>query len=497
MPSKFARSKQAQFDTLIIPQMKGGIVMDFLLISLDKNESKSLYEQLYQQIKKAIIERKLDYKTKLPSKRQLADFLNISQTTVELAYGQLLAEGYIASKPRVGFFVEAIEELPFREKTEQKLATAILPEQAEQTIIYDFSPAKIDTDTFPFTTWRKIAKDLIDESNKHFLHAGHPQGEYELRAQIARYLYESRAINCEPEQIVIGSGTEQLLPMLLRLFDEQSTLALENPGYSPIPAVHLQNKARPIPVDDDGLIVEQLEQTDADLVYITPSHQFPTGAILSAARRNQLLNWARAKANRYIIEDDYDSEFRYLGKPIPALHSLDQGQNVIYMSTFSKSLMPSIRVAYFILPKALLAQYKAVYSYYACTVPRFEQQMLAQFMQQGHFSKHLNRMRKIYRKKHDKILSLLEGKSDFQISGELAGMHMLLLLNNEWDELHLHKQLLDKQIRIQPLQQYCLTKAHCFEQSAFILGFGGLPLSQIDDAIDALLTGIYDITRTP
>lgn len=471
--------------------------MDFLLISFDKNKTKPLYEQLYQQIKEAIIEKKLDYQTKLPSKRQLADFLNISQTTVELAYGQLLAEGYIASKPRVGFFVEAIEELPFREKTELKQLTNTQPAPTEMPIVYDFSPAKIDADTFPFTTWRKIARDLIDESNKHLLHTGHPQGEYELRAQIARYLYESRAINCEPEQIVIGSGTEQLLPMLLRLFGDDATIALENPGYSPIPAVHLQNKACPISVDDDGLIVDQLEQTDADLVYITPSHQFPTGAILSAARRNQLLNWARAKQNRYIIEDDYDSEFRYLGKPIPALHSLDQGQNVIYMSTFSKSLMPSIRVAYFILPKALLTKYKAVYSYYACTVPRFEQQMLAKFMQQGHFSKHLNRMRKIYRKKHDKILNLLENEPNIQISGELAGMHMLLLFKTQWDEMHLHKQLLTKQIRIQPLQQYCLTNDAHFEYPAFILGFGGLPLTQIDDAIEALLTAIHDVTRTP
>lgn len=470
--------------------------MDFLLISLNKNETKSLYEQLYQQIKEAIIEKKIDYQTKLPSKRQLADFLNISQTTVELAYGQLLAEGYISSKPRVGYFVEAIEELPFREKSEPETILNTELEKYEQPILYDFSPAQIDTDTFPFTVWRKIAKDLIDESNKHLLHAGHPQGEYELRAQIARYLYESRAINCEPEQIVIGSGTEQLLPMLLRLFDDSSTLALENPGYSPIPAIHLQNKARPISVDEEGLIVEQLEITDANLVYITPSHQFPTGAILSAARRYQLLNWAQAKTNRYIIEDDYDSEFRYQGKPIPALHSLDQGQNVIYMSTFSKSLMPSIRVAYFILPKSLLAKYKAVYSHYACTVPRFEQQMLAQFMQQGHFSKHLNRMRKIYRKKHDKILQLLENNAAVKVSGELAGMHMLLILNNKLDELQLHEKLLTKQIHIQPLQQYCLTNDAYYEYPAFILGFGGLSLSQIDDAIHALLDAIHDVTRT-
>lgn len=476
--------------------MKGGAFLDFLLISLDKNESKSLYEQLYTQIKEAIIEQRLPFATKLPSKRQLADFLNISQTTVELAYSQLLAEGYIMSKPRVGYFVEAIEDLPFTEKSTTTIPTPT-KEIQQKTYHYDFSPAKIDATTFPFTIWRKMAKDLIDESNEHLLHAGHPQGDYELRVQIARYLYESRAIICEPEQIVIGSGTEQLLPMILRLFDNTSTLALENPGYSPIPHVHLQNKARPIPVDEEGLIVEQLEKSDANLVYITPSHQFPTGAILSASRRTQLLNWARAKSDCYIIEDDYDSEFRYLGKPIPALHSLDQGQNVIYMSTFSKSLMPSLRVAYFILPLSLLPKYKSVYSYYACTVPRFEQQMLAEFIQQGHFSKHLNRMRKIYRKKHDKILHVLEQYPQISVSGDMAGMHMLLTFQESFDEQQIYKQLLEHHIRIQPLGKYLLNNEQVRYKPSFILGFGGLLTEDIDVAITTLIDTIYSLIRTP
>jgi len=380
--------------------------------------------------------------------------------------------------------------LPYTEKT----PSIQLKAKSTVNIKYDFSPAKIDEESFPFLVWRKIAKELIDESNSSLLQSGHPQGEIELRTQIARYLYESRGIICDAEQIVIGSGTEQLLPMILRLFDHTPRLALENPGYSPIPRVHLQNQAIPIAVDDEGIQVDQLEQTDAKLVYITPSHQFPTGAILSAARRTHLLSWAMADQGRYIIEDDYDSEFRYIGKPIPALQSIDKAERVIYMSTFSKSFMPSLRVAYFILPHSLITKYKAVFSYYACTVPRFDQQMLSEFMLQGYFSKHLNRMRKIYRRKHDKILSIFEKNyPEVTISGDMAGMHMLISFKHSLDEQLIKEHLLKKHIRIQPLSQYTINKKENTNPS-FILGFGGIPYAEIDQAIHQLMNAIYETT---
>ena len=331
--------------------------MNSFFIALNKDHDKPLYEQLYIGIKDAIIQQQIITGTKLPSKRKLADFLNISQTTVELAYAQLLAEGYISAKPRVGYFVEALDELPYVEKMAPKFVATSTP----QTYRYDFSPGKIDADAFPFTLWRKYAKDVIDESYKDLLQIGHRQGEPVLREQIAHYLYQSRGITCTPDQIVIGSGTEHLLPMILRLFDDDSKLAIENPGYSAIPRNELKQRAIPISVDDDGLVVDELDQSNADLVYITPSHQFPTGAVLSAARRAQLLKWAAGLANRYIIEDDYDSEFRYIGKPIPALQGLDQNDKVIYLSTFTKSLMPSLRVAYFVLPTALIAKYQELF----------------------------------------------------------------------------------------------------------------------------------------
>lgn len=459
--------------------------MDMLMFKLDKSTAKPLYEQLYIGIKHAIIHKQIEVGAKLPSKKKLAEFLNISQTTIEIAYAQLNAEGYLVSKPRIGFFVEEIDELPYVE--EERVKNLPIDQVEKKVYGFDFHPGKIDTDSFPFSLWRKYAKNLYDSSSRELLQIGDPQGEYELRAEISKYLYQSRGIVCKPEQIVIGSGTEHLLPMILRLFENDSKFALENPGYSAIPRIHLQNRAIPIPVDEDGLMVDELEKTNANVVYITPSHQFPTGAVLSATRRTQLLNWAAKDENRYIIEDDYDSEFRYIGKPIPALHGLDQNNKVIYISTFTKSLMPSLRVAYFVLPITLLPKYRETFSFYSATVPRFDQHILASFMRDGYFSKHLNRMRKIYRKKHDRITEIFETYySEVIITGDQAGMHILIsvpLLKSE-DEL---KQIAAKaNIAIYPVSDYLL-KPIKYKYPTFLFGFGGIPLDQIEEGIHQLM----------
>lgn len=458
--------------------------MDMLMFKLDKSTEKALYEQLYIGIKDAIIHKQIEVGTKLPSKKKLAEFLNISQTTVEIAYFQLMAEGYVVSKPRIGFFVEEIDELPYIEK--ELLHMPI--EKVEKKIYqFDFHPGKIDTDSFPFSLWRKYAKNLYDSSSKEFLQIGDPQGELALRAEISKYLYQSRGIVCKPEQIVIGSGTEHLLPMILRLLENDSKFALENPGYSAIPKIQLENRAIPIPVDEEGLMVDELEITNANVVYITPSHQFPTGAVLSATRRTQLLNWAAKDENRYIIEDDYDSEFRYIGKPIPALQGLDQNNKVIYMSTFTKSLMPSLRVAYIVLPSTLLQKYKETFSFYSATVPRFEQHILANFMRDGYFSKHLNRMRKIYRKKHEKLTQIFKTYyPNVIITGDQAGMHILISvpLSKSEDQL---KQIAEKNnIVIYPVSDYLLKPIE-YQYPTFLFGFGSIPIDQIEKGIHQLM----------
>ena len=469
---------------------KGGTFM--LFFQLQKEHSTPLYEQLYIGIKDAITNNQLAVGTRLPSKRELAEFFNISQTTVELAYAQLLAEGYIMSKPRIGYFVEEIDSLPYRKNALMNFNFKNVAQQTEYKI--DFSSAKIDEDAFPFTTWRKYAKDVLDKPFKHLLQTGERQGELALRVEISNYLHQSRGIECQPEQIVIGSGTEQLLPMILKILDDDFLLAFENPGYSPIPRHQLSQLAIPISVDTDGIVVEQLQKTKANVVYITPSHQFPTGAVLSANRRTQLLNWAAKAPNRFIIEDDYDSEFRYIGKPIPALRGLDQNDCVIYLSTFTKSLMPSLRVAYFVLPPTLIKRYQEHFNYYSSTVPRFEQHILAKFMEDGHFAKHLNRMRKIYRKKHDKCIEIFSNYySQISISGDAAGTNILIAFLHEQSELELQQIALQHNINILPLSNYYLTE-QSYSKRTFLLGFGNLQIHEIEQQIHELMA-IWSISR--
>ncbi|KGR89696.1 GntR family transcriptional regulator [Ureibacillus massiliensis 4400831 = CIP 108448 = CCUG 49529] len=461
--------------------------MDMLIFELNKNSKKPLYEQLYVEIKNAIISRRIEYGTKLPSKRKLSEFLNISQTTIEIAYAQLLAEGYIISVPRVGYFVEAIDELPYIETQSKNEEVHDLKKQSYQI---DFHPGSIDVDGFPFSVWRKYAKNLIDEQYKELLLTGHPQGEFELRAEIAKYLFQSRGVLCVPEQIVIGSGTEQLLPMIVQLFDKSMEFAIENPGYKTVNRILTQHrrKVHPIEVDEEGIIVANLDETDANIVYITPSHQFPTGAVLSATRRSQLLNWAVGQPNRYIIEDDYDSEFRYFGKPISSLQGIDKNEKVIYMSTFTKSLMPSLRVAYFVLPKSLLPKYQKTFTYYNATVPRFDQHLLANFMKDGYFAKHLNRMRKIYKKKHDRMMDILEMYyPTISVSGEHTGMNIVISVPHLLTEKQLKQLAAESSIGVYPLSDYMITPIQ-HDTPKFLLGFGGLKIEQIEDAIHQLMS---------
>lgn len=453
------------------------------MFQLEKDSLIPLYEQLYNEIKEAIIRGKIAEGAKLPSKRKLADYLAVSQTTIEFAYSQLVAEGYISSEARRGYFVQNLEELAL---IEQAIPIVIQEEKYIATYSIDFSPGKIDTESFPFKIWRKYAKDIVNELNKDFLQLGHPQGDYLLRQQISSYLYQSRGVKCTPEQIILGSGTEQIMPLIIRLLGKETIYGFENPGYPLTHHLFLedQQKSVPIPVDEDGVIVSRLEQTNATAMYVTPSHQFPTGAVLSATRRSQLLAWAYQQENRYIIEDDYDSEFRYTGKPIPSLQGIDQNERVIYLSTFSKSLMPSLRMAYAVLPKSLVTQYKQKYSYYSATVPRMDQYILANFMEDGYFAKHLNKMRKIYKRKLEIITkTIAEYAPTVTISGEQAGMHIVLTILSPKTEEELVSLAEQAGIRIYGLREYITAELEGDLDPKLVLGFGGIEIEHLATSI--------------
>lgn len=458
--------------------------MEMLTCHLDKTCATPLYEQLYSYIKKEIITGRLPFGEKLPSKRTIVNLMKVSQNTVETAYDQLIAEGYVESIARKGYYILAKEDLAYVDQT--------IPEEREETEgytwDYQFHPGKVDTAHFPFSKWRKYAKQVIDEDNQSLLLLGDMQGEYSLRKQIAKYLYQARGITCIPDDIIIGAGTEMLLQQLVLLFGNQTTYGVEDPGYHAISHILKQypNKVSPLRVDENGLNVKQLENTAIDLVYVTPSHHFPYGSVLSVNRRVKLLNWAQSDSTRYIIEDDYDSEFRYSGKPIPSLESMDKSNKVIYLGSFSKSLIPSLRISYMVLPPTLTHQYKRKFSFYQCAVSRMSQNILAAFMASGDFGKHLNRMRTVYRRKRDITLKVLKPYQDIRIIGEQSGLHVVLEVNNGMAESELVQHASNNNIEIYPLSRYALGEKKQ-NPPQMVLGFAGIPEDELEVAIKKLL----------
>ena len=297
---------------------------------------------------------------------------------------------------------------------------------------YDFSPTGIDMSAFPYSVWRKISRDVLSQNEEQLFLQGDIQGDVELRNTISRYLHASRGVNCKPEQIIIGAGNDYLLLLLEKILGRHRKIGMENPTYKRAYRI-FQSFAYdiyPIDMDENGMLVKQLDKNGVEIAYVMPSHQYPTGSIMPIGRRMELLKWAAKQENRYLIEDDYDSEFRYIGKPIPSLQASDLNSKVIYIGTFSKAIAPTIRVSYMVLPLSLLKKYKAECYFYSSTVSKIDQHILNVFIKDGYFERHLNKMRKIYKSKHDLLLELLEPfKTKFVITGENAGLHILLTSN--------------------------------------------------------------------
>ena len=322
--------------------------MNDLVIHLTDENGKHLYEQIYEYIAEEIREGKLLAGEKLPSSRSLADYLQVSRSTVELAYDQLASEGYIESVPYKGYYICRVEELyrigasesGEREIPSRKNRRAA--ERQKERFDIDFSPNAIDMNLFPFGTWRKITRDILSGDRKELFALGEPRGDLELRRTVCRYLHASRGVNASPEQIIVGAGNDYLLLLLQYILGREITVAFENPSYRRAFRIFSSFAARTItvPSDENGIRVDGLLSAGANVAYVMPSRQFPTGTVIPIGRRTELLRWASSAKDRYLVEDDYDSEFRYRGKPIPSLQSADTAGRVIYIGTFSKSCDP-------------------------------------------------------------------------------------------------------------------------------------------------------------
>lgn len=431
--------------------------MNELTISLDARSRTPLYEQIYQYIKEEIQKERILSGEKLPSTRALSRFLEVSRSTVELAYGQLLSEGYIEAVPYRGYFVSELEGL-YRLKPQKKMVPEELDRKRE-LCQYDYSPSGVDLNSFPYNIWRKLSRESLVDDRAELFRLGHPQGEWGLRNAISNYLHQARGVNCTPEQIIVGAGNDYLLMLLATVIGQRHKIALENPTYRQAYRLfeRLSYDVCTVEMDSKGMDVSELERSGADIAFVMPSHQFPLGIVMPIRRRMELLQWAE-KEGRYIIEDDYDSEFRYKGKPVPALQGYDSHEKVIYIGTFSKSIAPAIRMSYLVLPPVLLESYQKQSSFLSSTVSRVDQLVLQKFIEEGYYERHLNKMRALYKSRHDTLLNALKGMEPaVRISGENAGVHLLLTFENGKKEEELICQAKKAGIKVYGLSEYDVT----------------------------------------
>ncbi len=441
---------------------------------LQLNDKSPKYKQIYEQIRSLIEEGVLPKDTKLPSIRQLAMILHVSRNTTLIAYEQLVAEGYIKSEEKKGYFVEAFEPIDIQPslQIENNLRTSETP------IKVNFRAGSVDQQAFPLKAWRRCSNDVLKEDMVYTY--GEVQGDPLLRSQLSSYLLQSRGIQATPEQIIIGSSTQQLLMHLsLLLKKDYSSIAVENPGYDGARVVfqlhgyHLY----PIEAGAKGLSLEQLEKTDSKLVYITPSHQFPTGVTMPVPERQQLLKWAETQ-NGFIIEDDYDSEFRYKQQPIPALLSLQPGARVIYLGTFSKAFIPSIRLSYMVLPSFLIKPYVKLFSGLEQGTSSIHQRTMARFMEHGFWDSHIRKMRTTYKLKMHTLVTCLQDTfgDKIEIIGSQSGLYVLIRFQGPTKEEQLIQQALTHGVKVYPTSNYYVTKE---QRTILKLGFSNLSIEQI------------------
>lgn len=457
--------------------------------------SESLYHHLYQCVKSDILSGVLPAGTKLPSKRSFAKNLGVSNITVENAYAQLQAEGYVYSIPKKGFYVSEVSGhmLPV-DAVSQSCTRQDVP---RREYVADFATNCVDPEEFPFSVWSKLLRETLLNSHQELLETPPWGGIRKLRRAIVSHLKAFRGMDVSAEQIIVGAGTEYLYGLLIQLLGRDKVYAVENPGYHKIAQIYESNDVafRFVAVGKAGMDIGELEEAGADVAHISPSHHFPTGIVTPIGKRYELLGWANREEGRYIIEDDYDSEFRLAGKPIPTLQSIDRTERVIYMNTFTKSLAPTIRISYMVLPRHLLQEFEERLSFYSCTVSNFEQYTLARFIEDGYFEKHINRMRTHYRRIRDELMECIRRSplaSCCRISEEDAGLHFLLCIETSLSDQELLQNAGRAGIRLSAMAQYYAGLSEDAPAHTFVINYSGLAVGEIPHIVELLSSCILE-----
>ena len=441
-----------------------------LTYELKKAPGIPLYEALYRCIRKDILTGALPPGTKLPSKRALSAHLEVSKITVENAYNQLLSEGFLRSVERVGYFVEAVEG-------------GVLPPPPPTALP---EAPRGEGGMFPFSVWSRLQREVMLDLGQTLLLPLPNRGVYELRQAIAAHLSAFRGMAVDPAHILIGAGTDFLYNLLIQLLGREKIYAVEEPGYDKIRKIYAAGGVRCelAPMDEQGVIPAGLE--NAQVLHISPSHHFPTGLVTPGKRRRELLSWAAAAPDRYIIEADYDSEFRFHAHPVPAMHTMDSAGRVIYMNTFSKSLAPSIRISYMVLPPKLMEVFQTKLGFYSCTVPSFEQYTLARFLSRGYFEKHINRMRRRYKLRRNRLISLLQSSpyaKRLTILEQDAGLHFLLKVDTRLSDEELAARCREAGVPLRTLSSYYAGSVPESDRHCLLVSYADLS----EQAMDALM----------
>ncbi len=457
-----------------------------LIYDFTDRKDQTLYEFLYTSLKKDILNGRLVQGTKLPSKREFAKDNQISVRTVMNAYEQLLAEGFIHSKEKKGYFVAKVYE----DDVKQKKKSTNKRVCQEKEYIVDFTAHKLVCDKFPISIWKKTLREVLTEYDGELLEKADYRGIKSLRKAIADYLYRSRGMNVDEECVVIGAGIEYLFGRLYKILPKDAMYAMENPGYQRIRHIYedYSLKWNCIAMDEDGIKIKDLEDSGAKIIHTSPEHHFPLGVTMSKGRREELLTWANKEPDRYIIEDDYDCEYRYDARLAPAIQCGDTNGRVIYLNSFSKSLVPSIRISYMVLPKELMEKYKKIASVYSNSVCSMEQYALAKFIEDGHFERHMRRMKKYCKEQGARLLKALEESPVFsksQIHGGKSGTHFLVKIETKISDESLIAEAKKSGVNIRCLSEYCRENKEAY-QHILVFRYTDATNEEIKEAIRLL-----------
>lgn len=472
------------------------------MITVDFSEHSDigLCEQLYRTIKSQITTAALKADSKLPSKRALASHLGVSIITVQNAYARLISEGYIYSIEKKGFFVTDFSDFSFKRQntSSSPLTLTQFPEQQDDrhtpSWFTDFTSNSTNAQKFPFNLWSHTLRQVLNSQDEKLLQRGDIKGTFELRSAISKYLFAFRNMQVLPEQIIIGAGTEAVYSMLVQYFGRTAVYGVENPGYKKAKAIFDLNGAEciPIEIDSQGINPESLRKEKVQIIHLSPNHHFPTGTVVPIRRRMELLAWANEKKERYIIEDDYDSEFRFNGKPLPTLQSADSQSKVFYVNTFTKTLAPSFRISYLVLPPELVNDFEKKLGAYSCQVSVFEQLTLARFISEGLYEKHINKMKNYYRTLRNNFINEFQKSLAMpfcKITEQESGLHFLLTIKTKKSPQDIKAAMKQNGINVSLLSDYYYG-AYSNRECTLVINYSALKKEKITETVERMCKSI-------